>query len=109
MDINGRRLAMKRSVIILVLNLCLLGAAQAEDGVIDKTKSAVERGTQATIHGIKRGAEAAGHGIKRGAEATGHGIEVGLSAAGRGIRRGAEATHHAMHKAAEKISPSSDG
>ena len=100
---------MKRSIAVFVCSLCLVGVAQADEGVIDKTQSALERGSQATVHGIKHGVEAAGNGIKRGAEAAGHGIEVGLSAADRGIKRGAEATGHALHKAAEKVSPSSDG
>ena len=99
---------MKRSLAGVVCCLCLVGVALADDSLINKTESALERGAEATVHGIKRGVEAAGNGIKRGAEATGHGIEVGLSAAGRGIRRGAEATAHALHKAAEKVSPSSD-
>jgi hypothetical protein len=105
--INGRRLGMKCLLAIFVSSFCLLGSALADEGVIDKTGSALERGAEATSHGIQRGVEAAGHGIKRGAEATGHGIEVGLSAAGRGVRRGAEATGHVMHKVAEKLSPSS--
>lgn len=98
---------MKRLLTILACSFCLFGVAQADEGVIDKTQSAVERGAEATAHGVKRGVEAAGRGIKRGAEATRHGIEVGLSAAGRGIKRGADATGRALHKAAEKISPSS--
>lgn len=106
--INGRKPGMKRSLTILVCGFCLLGIARADEGVIDKTGSAIERGAEATAHGITRGVEAAGHGIKRGAEAAGHGIEVGLSAAGRGIKRGAEATERALHKAAEKVSPATE-
>jgi hypothetical protein len=102
-----RRLGMKRSLITLFCGYCLVGVALADQGVIDKTESALERGAEATVHGIKRGAEATGYGIKRGAEATVHAIEVGLSATARGIRRGAEATGHALKKAAEKVSPSS--
>jgi hypothetical protein len=98
---------MKRSLATFFCSFCLFGVAFADDGLINKTESVVERGAEATAHGIKRGLEAAGNGIKRGAEATGHGIEVGLSAAGRGIRRGAEATGHALDKVAEKVSPSS--
>ncbi|MBK8890888.1 MAG: hypothetical protein IPN75_11145 [Dechloromonas sp.] len=102
-----RRLGMKRSLTALFCSYFLIGAALADQGVIDKTEPALERGAEATAHGIKRGVEATGRGIKRGAEAAGHGIEVGLSAAARGIRRGAEATGHALQKAAEKVSPSS--
>jgi len=98
---------MKYSLATIACCFCLVGVALADDGLINKTESAVERGAEATAQGIKRGVEAAGHGIRRGAEATGHGIEVGLSAAGRGIRRGAEATGHALDKVAEKVSPSS--
>lgn len=98
---------MKRSLAAVVCSLCLAGVALGDDGLINKTESALERGAEATAHGIKRGVEAAGNGIKRGAEATRHGIEVGLSAAGRGIRRAAEATGHALDKAAEKVIPSS--
>jgi len=98
---------MKRVTAAVVCCFCMVGLALSDDGLIDKTGSAVEHGAEATAHGIKRGVEAAGHGVKRGAEATRHGIEVGLSAAGRGIRRGAEATGHALHKVAEKVSPSS--
>lgn len=105
--INERRLGMKRSLTAIVCCLSLLGIAYADDGIVNKTEAALERGAEATAHGIKRGVEAAGNGIKRGAEATRHGIEVGLSATGRGIRRGAEATGHALEKAAEKVSPSS--
>ena len=76
---------MKRSLAAVASCLCLIGVALADDSIINKTESALERG----------------------AEATRHGIEVGLSATGRGIRRGAEATGHALEKAAEKISPSS--
>jgi hypothetical protein len=102
-----RRLGMKRSLTALFCSYFLIGVALADQGVIDKTELAVERGAEATAHGIKRGVEATGRGIRRGAEAAGHGIEVGLSAAARGIRRGAEATGHALQKAAEKVSPSS--
>jgi len=98
---------MKRSLTVLACSCCLIGGALADEGVIDKTQSAVERGAEATVHGVKRGVEAAGHGIKRGAEAAGHGIEVGVSAAGRGIKRGADATGRAAHKVGEKLSPSS--
>jgi len=102
-----RRLGMKRSLTALFCSYFLIGVALADQGVIDKTELAVERGAEATAHGIKRGVEATGRGIRRGAEAAGHGIELGLSAAARGIRRGAEATGHALQKAAEKVSPSS--
>lgn len=88
---------MKRSLTILVCSVCLMGGALADEGVVDKTKSAIERGAEATAHGVQRGVEAAGHGI-----------EVGLTAAGRGIKRGAEATGRAMHKVVDKVSPSSD-
>ncbi|MBI2277817.1 MAG: hypothetical protein HYU74_10735 [Dechloromonas sp.] len=88
---------MKRSLTVLVCGFCLMGGALADESVVDKTKSAIERGAEATVHGVKRGVEAAGHGI-----------EVGLSAAGRGIKRGAEATSRAMHKVVDKLSPSSD-
>lgn len=98
---------MKPALAAVVCCFCLAGIAIADDSLVNKTESALERGAEATAHGIKRGVEAAGNGIRRGAEATGHGIEVGLSAAGRGIKRGAEATGHALHKVAEKISPSS--
>lgn len=100
------RLGMKRSLTALFCSYFLIGAVLADQGVIDKTESALERGAEATAHGIERGVEATGRGIKRGAEAAGHGIEVGLSATARGIRRGAEATGHALQKAAEKVSPS---
>jgi len=102
-----RRLGVKRSLTALFCSYFLMGVALADQGVIDKTESALEQGAEATAHGIKRGVEATGRGIRRGAEAAGHGIEVGLSAAARGIRRGAEATGHGLQKAAEKVSPSS--
>jgi hypothetical protein len=105
-DIVRRRLGMKRSLTALFCGYCLIGAALADQGVIDKTESALELGAEATARGIKRGVEATGYGIKRGAEAAGHGIEVGLSAAARGIRRGSEATGNALQKAAEKVGPS---
>lgn len=89
---------MKRLLTVLVGSFCLMGGALADEGVVDKTKSAIERGAEATAHGVKRGVEAAGHGI-----------EVGLTAAGRGVKRGAEATGRAMHKVGEKLSPSSEG
>lgn len=88
---------MKRSLTVLVCSICLMGGALADEGVVDKTKSAIERGAEATAHGVQRGAEAAGHGI-----------EVGLSAAGRGIKRGAEATSRVVHKVVGKVSPSSE-
>ncbi|HXE38888.1 MAG TPA: hypothetical protein VN639_10455 [Azonexus sp.] len=88
---------MKRSLTVLVCSVCLMGGALADEGVVDKTKSAIERGAEATVHGVRRGAEAAGHGI-----------EVGLTAAGRGIQRGAEATGRAMHKVGEKLGLSSN-
>lgn len=88
---------MKRSLTVFICSVCLMGGALAEEGVVDKTKSAIERGAEATAEGVKRGVEAAGHGI-----------EVGLSAAGRGVKRGAEATGRAMQKVADKVSPSSD-
>lgn len=108
--------AMKRVLAICLLSLGL--GVNAEEGVVDKTGAAVERGAHAAANGVEHGVEAAGNGIKRGAEATagfvkkgaeaaGHGIEVGLSAAGRGVKRGAEATGNALHKAAEKVTPSS--
>lgn len=87
---------MKHSFATIACCICLAGVAHADDGLINRTESAVGRAAEATAHGIKRGVEA-----------TGHGIEVGLSAAGRGIRRGAEATGHALHKVAEQVSPSS--
>jgi hypothetical protein len=105
-SIIRRRLGMKRSLTALLCSYFLIGAALADQGVIDKTESALERGAEASAHGIERAIEATGRGIKRGAEAAGHGIEVGLSAAARGIRRGAEATGHALQRAAEKVSPS---
>ncbi|WP_265949584.1 hypothetical protein [Dechloromonas sp. A34] len=88
---------MKRSLTVLICSFCLMGSVLADEGVVDKTKLAIERGAEATAEGVKRGVEAAGHGI-----------EVGLSAAGRGIKRGADATGRAMHKVVEKVSPSSD-
>jgi hypothetical protein len=105
-SIIRRRIGMKRSLTALFCSYFLIGAALADQGVIDKTESALERGAEASAHGIERAIEATGRGIKRGAEAAGHGIEVGLSAAARGIRRGAEATGHALQRAAEKVSPS---
>lgn len=98
---------MKHSLCILAYSFCLVGVALADEGVIDKTGAALERGAEATVHGIKRGMESASNGIQRGAEAIIHGIEVGLSAADRGVRRGAEASAHALQKVAEKVSPSS--
>lgn len=98
---------MSRILSTLILGLCLLGAARAdEEGVIDKTEAAVKRGAEATARGVRKGVDATTHAVKRGAEATAHGIEVGVSAAGRGIKRGAEATGKALHKAGDKLSPS---
>jgi hypothetical protein len=56
-----RRLGMKRSLTALFCSYFLIGVALADQGVIDKTESAIERGAEATARGIKRGAEAAGH------------------------------------------------
>lgn len=95
---------MKKLLITLSL-ITVAGLAHAEEGVVDKTKAAVEHGAEVTVHAVKRGVSAAGRGIKRGAEATGHGIEVGLHAAGRGVKRGAEATGRAAHKVKDKLSP----
>lgn len=100
---------MKRVLAIVFCSVGLIGGALAEEGVIDKTESAIQRGAEATAHGVKHGVEAAGHGIKRGAEATAHGIEVGLTAAGHGIKRGVDATGRVIHKVVEKVSPSSGG
>lgn len=97
---------MKRSITAVFCCFCLAGAALADDSVIDKTESAIERGAEATAHGIKRGVEAAGHGIRRCGSSRSC-SEVGLSAAGRGIRRGADATERAFDKVAKKVSPSS--
>lgn len=97
---------MNKSILPLIAAALLGGMAHAEEGVVDKTKAAVEHGAEATAHAVKKGVTAAGHGIKRGVEATRHGIEVGVHAAERGVKRGAEATKHVMHKVAEKVSPS---
>lgn len=97
---------MNKSIVLLISAFLLGSAAHAEEGVVDKTKAAVEHGAEATAHVVKKGVTAAGNGIKRGAEATRHGIEVGVHAAERGVKRGAEATGRAMHTVAEKVSPS---
>lgn len=97
---------MNKSIVLLISAFLLGGAAHAEEGVVDKTKAAVEHGAEATSNAVKKGVTAAGNGIKRGAEATRHGIEVGVHAAERGVKRGAEATKHVMQKVAEKVSPS---
>lgn len=99
---------MNRLIVVLVGLLALGSVAHAEEGVVDKTKAAVEHGAEATAHAVKKGVTAAGNGIKRGAEATRHGVEVGFHAAERGVKRGAEATGRAMHKVAEKVSPSGE-
>lgn len=98
---------MNRAIILLSAFL-FAGFAHAEEGVVDKTKAAVEHGAEATAHAVKKGVTAAGNGIKRGAEATRHGVEVGFHAAERGVKRGAEATGRAMHTVAEKVSPSGE-
>jgi hypothetical protein len=99
---------MNRSIVILIGAFLFGSVAQAEEGVVDKTKAAVEHGAEVTAHAVKKGVTAAGNGIKRGAEATRHGVEVGFHAAERGVKRGTEATGRAMHKVAEKLSPSGD-
>ncbi|MCG2577922.1 hypothetical protein LZ012_13075 [Dechloromonas sp. XY25] len=98
---------MNKSIVLLISAFLLGGMAHAEEGVVDKTKAAVEHGAEATAHAVKKGVTAAGNGIKRGAEATRHGIETGVHAAERGVKKGAEATGRVMHKVAEKVSPSS--
>lgn len=99
---------MKKRLVALAL-IAASSLAVAEEGVVDRTKAAIEHGAEVTGHAIERGVHAAGRGIKRGAEATGHGIEVGLNAAGRGVKRGAEATGRAAHKVGEKLSPGNSG
>lgn len=99
---------MNRSIVILIGAFLFGGVAQAEEGVVDKTRAAVEHGAEAAANALKKGVTAAGDGIKRGAEATRHGIEVGFHAAERGVKRGAEATGRAMHKVGEKVSPSGE-
>lgn len=97
---------MNRSIVLLIGAFLFGGVAHADEGVVDKTKAAVEHGAEVTAHAVKKGMTAAGNGIKRGAEATRHGIEVGVHATERGVKRGAEATGRAMHTVAEKVSPS---
>ena len=62
--------------------LLLLGALSgqqvfaAEEGVVDKTKS-----------GIKKGAEATGRGVNKGIDATSRGVKKGVAATGRGLKK----------------------
>jgi hypothetical protein len=87
----------KRFIAAFLGCTCLAGVAHADQSsVVDRTKSA-----------LKHGAEATAHGIERGAKATGHGIKVGLDATAYGIERGAQATSRVMHKIADKIASSS--
>lgn len=95
--------AMKKLLIALSL-IVAAGLANAEEGVVDKTKAAVEHGAEVTVHAVKRGVHAAGRGIKRGAEAAGHGLEVAGEATKRGLHRAGEATGRAGRKVKEKLS-----
>ena len=61
-------------------------SSESSPGVIVKVKKAIEHGAKATAHGIERGA----------------------NATARGIKRGATATSNAAHKAAKKLTGSSD-
>lgn len=82
-----------RLLAILLSCLALSPLARADAAsAFDKSKAAVNRGAEATMHGIKRGAEA-----------TRHGLEVGLTATGHGIQRGVDATSNAFHKVANKV------
>lgn len=96
--------AMKKLLVALSL-IVAAGLANAEEGVVDKTKAAVEHGAEVTVHAVKRGVHAAGRGIKHGAEATGHGLVVAGEATKRGLHRAGEATGRAAHKVGEKLSP----
>ena len=61
---------MKKAPITLSLFVAS-SLAVAEEGVFDKTKSAIEHGAEVTVRAVRHGVEAAGRGIRRGAEATG--------------------------------------
>lgn len=97
---------MKRSLFALIFGFCLLGVALADEAA-SKPDAQNEPASETTVQRIERGVDAAGQGVKRGVEAAAHGIKRGVDATGRGIRRGAEATSEVLHKAADKIRPSS--
>ena len=87
-----------RNIVVLLGCLLIATGAIAEEGVIDKTKSAVKHGANWTTTKIEHGAKATGRGLKVGADAT-----------GRGLHRAGDATSRAFHKVSSKIGGSSHG